>query len=172
VSYAFDSLTEEKIANIKRLFGDKQIHDLIFDEAPYKTYSAKVTGTATIKHIPFDDAEEGRIYKGEGSIQFTCFYPFARCTSTDKQWYINKGYTNVDEWWEASRINEGGNFGDVPVPFEFNLKDNGSIELEGGTVAWTNMPANVVLNTRFGLAMDEEGNIFNDRLTGNSTLKI
>jgi hypothetical protein len=60
----------------------------------------------------------------------------------------------------------------VPVPFEFNLKDNGSIELEGGTVARTNMPANVVLNTRLGLAMDEEGNIFNDRLTGNSTLKI
>jgi hypothetical protein len=40
---------------------------LIFDERPYKIYRAKVTGTATIKHIPFDE-KNGRIYKGAGTI--------------------------------------------------------------------------------------------------------
>ena len=76
VSFAFDSLTEEQIAEIRRVFGDKQIHDLIFDERPYKVYSAKVTGTATIKYIAFDEGATNRLYKGEGTIQFTCYNPF------------------------------------------------------------------------------------------------
>ena len=79
VSFAFDSLTEEQLARLKRHFGDKGIHDLVFDENPYKVYSAKVTGTATIKHIPFNEgAGKERVYKGEGTIQFTCYNPFAR----------------------------------------------------------------------------------------------
>jgi phage-related protein len=87
LSFAFDSLTEEKLAEIKRIFGDKKIHELIFDEVPYKVYGAKVTGTATIKHLPFSEGKTNRIYKGEGTIQFTCFYPFARCWSTKKEDY-------------------------------------------------------------------------------------
>jgi hypothetical protein len=61
-------LTEEQIAEIKRVFGDKKIHDLIFDERPYKTWKAKVTGSATMKHIPFAEGETNRTYKGEGTI--------------------------------------------------------------------------------------------------------
>ena len=78
VSYAFDALTEQQLAEIKRVFGDKKIHELIFDEAPYKAYQAKVTGSASIKHIPFAEGETNRIYKGEGSIQFTAYDPYAR----------------------------------------------------------------------------------------------
>jgi hypothetical protein len=61
---------------MKRHFGDKKIHDLVFDENPYKIYSAKVTGSATLKYIPFEEKvknETKRIYKGEGSLQFTCY---------------------------------------------------------------------------------------------------
>jgi hypothetical protein len=56
---------------------------LVFDERPYKIYRAKVTGSATMKHIPFAEGETNRLYKGEGTIQFTCYDPFARC---DKKW--------------------------------------------------------------------------------------
>ena len=76
IPYAFDSLTEQQLANLKRVFGDKQVHDLIFDEAPYKKYRAKVTGTAQIKYVPFGNGET--IYKGEGTIQFTAYEPYAR----------------------------------------------------------------------------------------------
>ena len=93
VSFAFDTLTENELAGLKRHFGDKGIHDLIFDETPYKVWSAKVTGTATIKYIPFDEGDTHRLYKGEGSIQFTCYYPFARCYSTDP---INYGMVRAD----------------------------------------------------------------------------
>lgn len=78
VSFVFDSLTEYQLSQLKKLFGDKKIHDLIFDETPYKIYSAKVTGTATIKHIPFDETVTRRVYKGEGTVQFTCYNPYAR----------------------------------------------------------------------------------------------
>ena len=55
VSFAFDSLTEEQFSKLKRWLGDKKIHELIFDELPYKAYRAKITGSATIKHIPFEE---------------------------------------------------------------------------------------------------------------------
>ena len=88
ISYAFDSLTEQQLGRIKAVFGDKKPHRLIFDEAPYKVYLAKVTGSASIKHIPFAEGATNRVYKGEGSIQFTAYEPFARSTYKYLDQYI------------------------------------------------------------------------------------
>lgn len=77
VQYAFDELDEAGLALLKKVFSGDGIHDLVFDEAPYKVWSAKVTGTAQIKHICFTDDNGGRVYKGEGSITFTCYCPYA-----------------------------------------------------------------------------------------------
>lgn len=49
-----------------------------------------------------------RIYKGEGSIQFVCYYPYGvapyqTIEEYETQW-IGKGYTNINEWRAASRI--------------------------------------------------------------------
>ena len=107
ISYAFDELNEGQLQYMEALFGDKQVHPLIFDERPYKIYYAKVTGTTSIKHIPFTQAEK-RIFKGEGSIQFICYQPFAVCKNK-----FLKEYSNFDttEWGEASNLlfsNKGG----------------------------------------------------------------
>ena len=116
ISYAFDGLTEEQVSRIKRLFGDKKIHELVFDENPYKTYYAKVTGTATIKHIPFAEGETNRVYKGEGNVQFTCYQPFARTSKkfltqyrayeqislTEKTYVANKYYVLNNNVYELS----------------------------------------------------------------------
>ena len=103
IPFAFDSLTEEQFAALKRWLGDKQVHELIFDELPYKAYQAKITGSATIKHIPFDENGK-RVYKGEGSVQFTAYYPYAKSTFK----FLNDGQVlnivNTEEWKEASRI--------------------------------------------------------------------
>lgn len=77
VSFAFDSLTEGQLAALKAHFGDKKIHELIFDETPYKKYRAKVTGSATFKYIPFAEGVTNRVYKGEGTLQFTAYDPYA-----------------------------------------------------------------------------------------------
>ena len=102
ISFAFDSLTEFQVAQLKSHFGDKGIHDLIFDECPYKVYSAKVTGTATIKHIAFSEGATNRLYKGEGSIQFTCYNPFARSRYKFLDDYSDTDYPNKVEWKDAS----------------------------------------------------------------------
>lgn len=81
INFAFDKLTDLKMRQIKSWFSGKELGDLWFAENPYKVYSAKVTGQPTIKFIPFDDVDEDgnkiRVYKGEGSVTFTAYYPFA-----------------------------------------------------------------------------------------------
>ena len=107
IPFAFDGLTEDKLEQLRAHFGDKKIHDLIFDERPYKAYGAKVTGTATLKYIPFNEGKEReRIYKGEGSITFTCYNPYAIC----KKKYLSDytGCANLSEWQAASGLREQG----------------------------------------------------------------
>lgn len=121
ISYAFDALTEEQIARIKALFGDKKVHELVFDEAPYKAYQVKVTGSASIKYIPFAEGETNRVYKGEGSIQFTAYNPYAYCAHKflDDKYY--EEYDNIEEWKDASNMLESSitpstNIADYDVP--------------------------------------------------------
>ena len=106
ISYAFDALTEEQLARIKALFGDKKIHELIFDEVPYKVYQAKVTGSASIKHIPFAEGATNRIYKGEGNIQFTAYDPYAHCREKYLSNEYYKKFNNIDEWKAAAGLLE------------------------------------------------------------------
>lgn len=109
INFAFDGLTEEDLRKIKNLFGDKKIHPLILDEAPYKIYNAKVTGTATIKYIPFDEDganDTKTIYKGEGTVTFTAYTPYAYC---DKKFLDNEYYekfNNKNLWSAASGLKE------------------------------------------------------------------
>jgi phage-related protein len=100
------------------VFDGKGIHDLIFDEDPDKIWSAKVTGTASIKYICFEDASLedsfNRIYKGEGSITFTCYFPFARSVET-------YGGTS------GSEIPPVG--GNIPTPFKLTIDFSNSTDL-------------------------------------------
>src|SRR5574344_845122 len=43
ISVATDELTETQFRQLKQWLGDKQIHPLVFDEAPYKTYMVKTS---------------------------------------------------------------------------------------------------------------------------------
>ena len=181
VSFAFDGLTELQVATLKAHFGDKQIHDLIFDETPYKVYKAKVTGTATLKYLAFDEGENHRLYKGEGSLQFTCYYPFARCRFTTREEYKDIGCTNIDEWWEATRIIDGKNFGDVPTPLELDIKGKGQVTINGKTIKWE-IPDGVTatINTRNGTvkvkdstnSSYQKGDLLNRYVLGDLTVKL
>ena len=103
ISFAFDSLTEQQLNELKTWLGDKKIRNLILDEAPYKAYHAKITGSATIKHIPFAEGATNRTYKGEGSIQFTAYDPYAY--SVHK--YLNEyNCFNIEEWRDAADLLE------------------------------------------------------------------
>lgn len=153
VPFAFGSLTEEQFQKLKRWLGDKKIHDLIFDEAPYKIYRAKITGSATIKHIPFAEGETNRIYKGEGSIQFTAYDPFARSAfkfleqatpeqrKHEQEWIAAAGMLETQGAFdqlsgnEISLYNPGVKEADFILGIKFNSDDNkipsGSIGIDG-----------------------------------------
>ena len=138
ISFAFDGLNDAKIREMKQWLNGKKIADLWFAENPYKVYSAKVTGQPNIKFIPFDDynasgQKVGRIYKGEGSVTFTCYWPYAHtpdyigATGTangkDLDSYTDADFNNKTQWAAASGLTNstgvcmGENPGDLPAPF-------------------------------------------------------
>lgn len=83
IDFATDEVTESQLIQMRRIFGTKKMHQLIFDEYPYKTYYAKLSSPPELSFICFDEGEIGtkeRIYKGEGTLSFTCYHPFAHCT--------------------------------------------------------------------------------------------
>ncbi len=138
ISIAFDSLDEANLRRLKQWLGDKKIKDLIFDESPYKVYRAKITGSATINHICFFENEK-RIYKGEGSIQFTCYEPFAKIRVGDNKTILNtlEDYTDSrgvgaaiyaptkSEWIESSGLLSVNDMNILGV----NIWENGIIKI-------------------------------------------
>ena len=148
IQFAFDKMTEAQFHRLKKWLGDKKVHELIFDELPYKAYQAKIVGSATIKHIPFTENQQ-RIYKGEGSIQFTAYNPFARSVY---KYLDNFNKPHDFEWLEASGIrlkNDGEttidsflpnnnycyiyNPGDIEANFNLKLKFSGG-QLQSGKI--------------------------------------
>lgn len=118
VMYAFDNLTEEDLEDLKKWLGDKKIHDLVFDEAPYKKYRAKVVGSSAIKYIPFAEGETNRVYKGEGTIYFSAFEPYAKSTYKYQDQYDSN---NIEEWSSAANL--------LPAQDNFDTLINNSIKL-------------------------------------------
>lgn len=84
VNFAFDHLTEDQFMEMKEWLNTKDMGDLWFSEEPYKVYTAKPTGKVTLKTLCFEETYmEGstekirRVYKGEGSVTFVAYWPFA-----------------------------------------------------------------------------------------------
>ena len=103
LNIAFDSVTEDQFRRARALFGDKQSHPLVFDEEPYKVYYAKVTGTSQYNYICFGSP---RVYKGEGTINFICYDPFAHTPNNCK--YLNNYVVNGTNtpWYKYDNKNE------------------------------------------------------------------
>ena len=124
VPIAFDQLSESELLRLFEVFGDTTLQRLIFDEAPYKYYMAKSTGTPQIKYICFecetntDKFLRGEnVYRGEGTLSFIAYFPFARsrykyledytCDNIP-EWnddvFGRDYYTNINEWQKSSGI--------------------------------------------------------------------
>lgn len=58
IDIAYDSVTETQFRNIRRLFGQNKICELIFDERPYKVYYAKVESPIELSYICFDEQDK------------------------------------------------------------------------------------------------------------------
>ena len=123
INIAFDELTEKQFRELQQVFGTKELGKLIFDERPYKYYMVK-SSKPQLKYICFGKDGE-RIYKGEGTLTFTAYYPFAKSVfkflekeiekETGKEVYVlRKTYSNIEEWAEASSMKAQGALDKVP----------------------------------------------------------
>lgn len=102
INIAFDHLTEDDYRKLRQWLNGKDRGELIFDEAPYKAYTVKIKDPPQLKTICF--MEDGkRIYKGEGTISFVAYYPFARGVYKIGD-NIPEEIKNTEEWINASGL--------------------------------------------------------------------
>lgn len=117
VPVAFDNMNEKSLSDLRRLLSSKTPQILWFDETPYKQWLVKSANAQSFKWICFDESRNGikeRIYKGEGTIEFNCFNPYAssRITYLDEIGrrvngeitIDNDDYSNFFEWNESSKL--------------------------------------------------------------------
>ena len=102
INIAFDHLTEDDYRKLRQWLNGKDRGELVFDEAPYKAYTVKIKDPPQLKTICF--MEDGkRIYKGEGTISFVAYYPFARGVYKIGD-NIPEEIKNTEEWIDASGL--------------------------------------------------------------------
>ena len=54
IEFAFEKISPTQLNNLKSLCNLKGNHPLIFDEIPYKVYSARITDSVVLRYIPFE----------------------------------------------------------------------------------------------------------------------
>lgn len=105
MNIAFDDLGEEEFLQLSQIFGTKIPQKLIFDERPYKYYIAKINTPPQFNYICFDEIDQNevkhRVYKGEGTLSFSFFYPFAKSVAN----YLDDfSQDNKSEWQSSCRM--------------------------------------------------------------------
>lgn len=134
IDFAYDGLTEADIKAIREWLAPQKECRLIFAECPYKYYMAKPKSSPKLSYIAFDANDGSRVYKGEGSVQFVCYYPWARSVATNKanlEAVFGNGYKVTNQQLAGSNITDTSvavenyssgftinNYGQLPAPFK------------------------------------------------------
>lgn len=127
INIAFDELTEKQFRELQQVFGTKELGKLVFNERPYKYYMVK-SGNPQLKYICFGKEGEARTYKGEGTLTFTAYYPFAKSIYKFLNEYSDK---NKDEWKEASGMKaEKGTYDTVSNNGLISVYNAGDLEAD------------------------------------------
>ena len=162
INIAFDELTEKQFRELQQVFGTKELGKLVFDERPYKYYMVK-SSKPQLKYICFGKDGE-RIYKGEGTLTFTAYYPFAKSVfkflekeiekETGKEVYVlRKTYSNIEEWAEASGMKAQGILDTIPAePTEnaYPISVYNAGDLEADFILKFNSAPNNTINIALG----------------------
>lgn len=128
INIAFDNLSETNYHELRQWLNAKDMGELIFDEAPYKAYTVKIQSPPRLKFICFNENGQ-RIYKGEGTIQFISYFPYAK--SVHK--YLDQFgeiYTNKSEWKDASRMKSTKGSYDIINSNQIRVYNAGDVETD------------------------------------------
>ena len=128
INIAFDNLSEINYRELRQWLNAKDMGELIFDEAPYKAYTAKIQSPPQLKFICFNENGQ-RVYKGEGTIQLISYFPYTK--SVHK--YLDQFgeiYTNKSEWKDTSRMKSTKGSYDVINSGKIMVYNAGDIETD------------------------------------------
>lgn len=204
INFAYDDLTEEDVRELREWLNPLEQGELIFDEEPYKAYTVKPNTQPKLSYLVFNKEittetfklyepstvkSSGRVYKGEGAIGLTAYYPYAKAPSKELSYYNSNtkegGFGGQDEWKIAAGFDkevqldslECYNRGDIETPVTLNFKvakdintneavsGNVGIELYSGTTSQ--------IGTRIGYVyMDASKMSVNMNYTINSKLEL
>ena len=127
IDIAYDSLTETQFRKLRQLFSDKEVHELIFDERPYKKYLVKLESPIELSYVCFAEEKKvetafngingpttvlrpngqiERIYKGDGTISLIAYFPFAKSVFktiptdeyNDLEWASSSGILTAQDY--------------------------------------------------------------------------
>ena len=169
INFAFDELSESDLRKLRQVFSKRNsLAPLIFDEEPYKYWMVKCQGMPSLRTVCFVKNEElgdvnlihatdlaaattsnewpsyaqigYRVYKGEGSVSFVAYYPFARCGSNgtgkwgsdySTAWASNKIYApTMSQWIGTAGLKETDIYGfSDNNPIYYDKPSNGIIHL-------------------------------------------
>ena len=99
LNIAFDTVEELQLRAMQELFVDRNVHELYFDENPYKVYNAVISKAPNFTYLAFGNVGT-RVYKGEGTIVFTCYDPIGY--SKNGNYLDDYDDENISEWSFAS----------------------------------------------------------------------
>lgn len=176
INFGFDNLDENGVRELREWLNPLDRGELIFDEEPYKVYTVKPNTQPKLSYLVFDKDivtkefslynpsvvnSSGRVYKGEGAIGLTAYYPYAKAPFKTLGSYIDNeltgGFGNKEEWLAASGMDalptldslQCYNCGDIESPLTVKFKvaaglnnnepvqGNIGIELYEGTISQT-----------------------------------
>lgn len=116
VQCAFDNLDEAQLRKIRQVFNGKAEGWLIFDETPFKKYRVKLQSPPQMKYIAFGEGPTNRTYKGELTLQFISYTPYAINTFKylDQATYVNESgntvaFPNKNEWQNSVKLLDSDN---------------------------------------------------------------
>lgn len=116
VQCAFDDLNAAQVRKIRQVFNGKAEGWLTFDEEPFKQYRVKVQAPPQFTYIAFSEGPTNRTYKGELTIQFISYTPYAINTFKylDQANYVNGSgvtvaYPNKIEWQDSVNLINSNN---------------------------------------------------------------
>lgn len=116
IQCAFDNLNEAQIRKIRQVFDGKVEDWLTFDEIPFKKYRVKLQSPPQMKYIAFGEGPTNRTYKGELTLQFISYTPYAINTFKylDQANYttsagVSTAYPNKGEWSGSVKLVNSNN---------------------------------------------------------------
>lgn len=99
VDFAYGPINEIQFQQLKIFSDTKKIASLIFDEARFKKYSAKITGSSLSYNVT--EREQKREYYGFGQLIFTCYFPYGISLFN----YIEEAFDESPTWERAKIVN-------------------------------------------------------------------